>query len=283
MTEIDDPRPLIAGVCGFPISQSKSPRLFQHWFETYGISGNYVPLRIASDDFESVIPALIKAGFRGVNCTIPHKIKALQIADTVSDSANAIGAANTLTFSQDGEIKADNTDWYGFIQNVRQGCPGWEPASGPAIMLGAGGAARAGIYALLNAGCETVRLTNRTRAKADHLADFFGARVQVIGWDKREKALDDVSIIANSTSLGMVGGHPLELDLSHAPETALVTDMVYNPLETDLLRQARTRGMPTVDGLGMLLHQARPGFRSWFGTDPEVTDALRNACLEGAA
>ena len=283
MNATDDPRPLIAGVCGFPISQSKSPLLFRHWFDRYGVAGNYVPLRVAAQDFKIVIPSLMKAGFRGVNCTIPHKISALEIADSVSNAANAIGAANTLVFSAEGNIHADNTDWFGFIQNVRQGYPQWEPGSGPAVMLGAGGAARAGIYALLDAGCETVRLTNRTREKADALAEFFGSGVQVIDWDERAEALDGISILANSTSLGMVGGHALEINLDAAPTTALVTDMVYDPLETDLLRQARQRGMPTVDGLGMLLHQARPGFKAWFGQDPEVTPALREACLGGSA
>ena len=283
MNATDDPRPLIAGVCGFPISQSKSPLLFRHWFDRYGVAGNYVPLRVAAQDFKTVIPSLMKAGFRGVNCTIPHKISALEIADSVSNAANAIGAANTLVFSAEGNIHADNTDWFGFIQNVRQGYPQWEPGSGPAVMLGAGGAARAGIYALLDAGCETVRLTNRTREKADALAEFFGSGVQVIDWDERAEALDGISILANSTSLGMVGGHALEINLDAAPTTALVTDMVYDPLETDLLRQARQRGMPTVDGLGMLLHQARPGFKAWFGQDPEVTPALREACLGGSA
>ena len=279
MTNPDDPRPLIAGVCGFPISQSKSPLLFRHWFDRYGIAGTYTPLRIAAVDFESVLPALIKAGFRGVNCTLPHKLTALQIADTVSDAARSIGAANTLTFSDDGAIDADNTDWFGFIQNLRQGCPDWNPSSGPAMMLGAGGAARAGIYALLDAGCPEVLLANRTRTKADELADFFGERVTVVDWSERATALGGVSTIANSTSLGMVGSNPLELNLDRAPKNALVTDMVYNPLETKLLKDAKARGMRTVDGLGMLFHQARPGFRLWFGKDPEVTNDLRNACL----
>ena len=279
MTESDDPRPLIAGVCGFPISQSKSPLLFRHWFDVYGIQGSYTPLLVTEDDFSSVIPALLKAGFRGVNCTIPHKICALQIADTVSDAARAIGAANTLVFSVSGEIQADNSDWFGFIQNVRQAFPNWVPANGPAMMLGAGGAARAGVFALLGAGCPEVRLTNRTREKSEILAEFFGPKVRVVDWAEKENALDEVSMIANSTSLGMIGGHPLEIDLGGAPQDAIVTDMVYNPLETDLLRQARARGMQTVDGLGMLLHQARPGFRAWFGLDPEVTPALRDACL----
>lgn len=279
MTDTDDPRPLIAGVCGFPIAQSKSPLLFRHWFDRYKISGNYSPLRVAPEDFTAVIPGLMKAGFRGVNCTLPHKLVALEMADTVSQAAKAIGAANTLVFGLDGSISADNTDWVGFIENVRQGCPDWDPESGPAMLLGAGGAARAGIFALLDVGCPEVRLTNRTREKAEGLAEAFGSRVQVVEWSEREAALDGISILANSTSLGMTGGNPLEMRLDAAPTTALVTDMVYNPLETNLLRAARQRGMPTVDGLGMLLHQARPGFRAWFGVDPGVTPELRDAVL----
>lgn len=282
MTTPDDSRPLIAGVCGFPIAQSKSPVLFGHWFGQYGIAGTYVPLRIAPNDFAEVLPALQKAGFRGVNCTLPHKIIALEIADTVTDAAKSVGAANMLTFSVDGEISADNSDWFGFLQNVLTGCPEWDPASGPAVMLGAGGAARAGIHALLHAGSPKIRLTNRTRERAEELAAFFGPKIEVIDWEERSNALTGASIIANSTSLGMTGERPLEISLDDAPRTALVTDMVYNPLETTLLRDARQRGMQTVDGLGMLLHQARPGFRSWFGRDPEVTEELRAACLENS-
>lgn len=283
MTATDDPRPLNAGVCGYPIAQSKSPVLFRHWFQRYGIAGNYVPLRVAPEDFAEVLPGLLKVGFRGVNCTLPHKIMALELADIVTDAARAVGAANTLTFSQEGEVVADNSDWFGFLQNVRSGCPAWDPGSGPAVMLGAGGAARAGIHALLGAGSPGIRLTNRTRERAEELVSFFGSKINVVDWAERSEAFADASIIVNSTSLGMTGERPLEVSLDAAPKTALVTDMVYNPLETDLLRQARQRGMPTVDGLGMLLHQARPGFLSWFGRDPEVTDDLRAACLGGAS
>lgn len=283
MSDTVDPRPLIAGVCGFPISQSKSPVLFRYWFDHYAIAGSYTPLRVAPEDFVSVVPALIKSGFRGINCTIPHKIAAFEIADTVTDAAKAIGAVNTLTFDPDGQIQADNTDWIGFIGNVRQSCPEWQAASGPALMLGAGGAARAGIHALLDAGCTEIRLTNRTREKAEELADVFGKCVHVIDWSERQEALDGIATLANSTSLGMTGGNLLELRLDSAPQDTLVTDMVYNPLETDLLRNARLMGMRTVDGLGMLLHQARPGFRNWFGVDPDVTPELRAAVLGGSA
>ncbi|MEM9061938.1 MAG: shikimate dehydrogenase [Pseudomonadota bacterium] len=283
MTQEIDDRPLTAGVCGDPVAQSKSPILFRHWFERYGISGHYVPLEVASADFEHTIRGLLKAGFRGVNCTIPHKVAALEIADEVSPSVAAIGAANTLVFQRDGTINADNTDAFGFIANLRAGAPDWTPAAAPAVMLGAGGAARAGIFALLEAGVPTVRVLNRTREKANALAEHFGERVEALSWEDRHGALDGAGLIVNSTSLGMVGSAPLDLALDDAPSTAVVTDMVYNPLETELLASARNRGLRTVDGLGMLLHQARPGFRAWFGADPEVTPDLRAACLKGAS
>ena len=277
-----DPRPLNAGVCGQPIGHSKSPRLFRHWFGVYGIEGSYAPLLIAPDEFETAIRGLMAAGYRGVNCTLPHKEAALGIADEVSDAARAIGAANTLTFRADGAIHADNTDGFGFYENLKAGAAGWSAADGPAVMIGAGGAARAGIFALLEAGAPEVRITNRTRAKAEALAAHFGHRTVVVDWDERADALKGAATIANSTSLGMTGQPPLEISLDAAPTTAVVTDMVYAPLETQLLADARARGMVAVDGLGMLLHQARPGFRRWFGTDPEVTPDLRAACLEGA-
>lgn len=274
-----DPRPLTAGVCGYPIAQSKSPILFRHWFEIHGIAGQYVPLLVAPEDFETALRTLPKLGFRGTNVTIPHKEAALALADEVSEAAGAIGAANTITFSVEGQIHADNTDGFGFLENLRAGAPDWDPASAPALLLGAGGAARAAIHALLAAGCPEVRLTNRTRARADDLAAHFGPMVTVVDWAERSAAADGAGLIANSTSLGMTGQPPLEMALDFAPSTAVVTDMVYNPLETDLLAVARARQLRTVDGLGMLLHQARPGFRRWFGQEAQVTPALRAACL----
>jgi shikimate dehydrogenase len=272
-------RPLLAGVCGDPIAQSRSPVLFAHWFAEYGIPGHYVPLRVAAHDFETVLRALPRAGFRGVNVTVPHKRAALALADRASEAARAIGAANTLIFRPDGAIEADNTDAFGFLANLREGAPGWEPASGPAVLLGAGGAARAAAHVLLQAGTPELRITNRTRERAEELARHFGPVVTVIDWPEREDALAGAATIVNSTSLGMIGKPPLDLRLDAAPAAALVTDMVYNPLVTPLLAAAQARGMPTVDGLGMLLHQARPGFRVWFGRDPAVTQALRAACM----
>jgi shikimate dehydrogenase len=277
-----DDRPMTAGVCGHPIAQSKSPRLFQHWFEKYGIAGHYSPYLIYPDNFEKSIKGLIAAGLRGVNCTLPHKQAALDIADDVSDAAFAIGAANTLTFHTDGTIHADNTDAYGFYQNLRAGASNWTPEKGPVVMIGAGGAARAAIHILLEEGAPTIRLTNRTKENAEMLAAHFGGRVDVVNWSERDEALESSGLIVNSTSLGMIGQPPLDLRLDAAPNSAVVTDMVYNPLETQLLADARSRKMIAVDGLGMLLHQARPGFNRWFGFDPVVDDGLRTACLEGS-
>ncbi len=277
-----DERPLLAGVCGFPIGHSKSPVLFAHWFREHGMPGHYVPLRIAPEDFAAVVRALPRAGFRGVNVTVPHKQAALALADSASPAARAIGAANTLTFGADGTIAADNSDAYGFLANLRAGAPGWKPASGAAVLLGAGGAARAAMHVLLEAGVPVLRIANRTRARADELARHFANRVEVVDWSTRDAALGDAATIINATSLGMLGKPPLDLRLDAAPGTALVTDMVYNPLATPLLADAQARGMPVVDGLGMLLHQARPGFHAWFGRDPVVTEALRAACLAAA-
>jgi len=281
MTESDE-RPLLAGVMGWPVKHSRSPLLFGHWFAQHGIAGAYVRLAVREADFETVLRALPKAGFRGVNVTLPHKLPALALADEATQAARAICAANTLVFQTDGRILADNTDGYGFLENVRAGAPDWDPKAAPALVLGAGGAARAILHTLLKAGVPTVRLANRTRGKAEHLAQHFGARIQVIDWEGRSTACGGAGLIVNTTSLGMTGKPPLHIALDDAPAAAVVTDIVYAPLETGLLTQARARGLTTVDGLGMLLHQARPGFRTWFGADGQVTPDLRKAVLEGA-
>jgi shikimate dehydrogenase len=266
---------------GWPIKHSRSPLVFGHWFAEHGIVGSYVRLAVRAEDFEQVFRALPKAGFRGVNVTLPHKLSALALADEATEAAHMIGAANTITFLADGRIRADNSDGYGFIENVRAGAVGWDPASGPALVLGAGGAARAILFALLDAGVPEIRLANRTRAKAEALAEHFGRRVELTEWAERDAACDGAGLIVNTTSLGMSGNPPLEISLAAAPAGAVVTDIVYSPLETEILAQARARGLSVVDGLGMLLHQARPGFRAWFGADPMVTPALRRAALEG--
>ncbi|MCC5957355.1 MAG: shikimate dehydrogenase [Natronohydrobacter sp.] len=266
----------LAGVIGAPVGHSRSPRLHGTWLRDYGIAGHYVPLHVEADDLERVLRAMPAMGFVGANVTIPHKEAALVLADEVSDMAARIGAANTLTF-RDGRIHADNTDGYGFMANLRQGAPEWQPEAGAALVLGAGGAARAVIVALQDAGLSEIRLTNRTRARAEDLAAEFGCAVQ--DWDARAEGLGDLGLLVNTTALGMDGQAALDMPLGGLPDTALVTDIVYTPLETPLLRDARARGLRAVDGLGMLLHQAVPGFERWFGTRPEVTAALRAAVL----
>ncbi|MEO1599101.1 MAG: shikimate dehydrogenase [Pseudomonadota bacterium] len=270
--------PLVAGVLGWPIAHSKSPVLFDHWFRCLGLPGRYVPLAVRPEDFAEVYVALPKAGLRGVNVTLPHKEAALSMADQATEAARAIGAANMIRFTPDG-IVADNTDAYGFIENLRAGAPDWKGVAGPAVVLGAGGACRAVLHALLAAAAPEIRLTNRTRAKAEILATAFGDRVHVFDWSDRVDAVSGAALIVNTTSLGMAGHPPLELPLEGAAEGAVATDIVYVPLETPLLTAAREHGLATVDGLGMLLHQARPAFKAWFGEDPPVDDALRAACL----
>lgn len=265
----------LAAVIGWPVGHSKSPRLHNWWLERLGIDGAYVPLPVAPDRFAQVVRAMPHMGFAGCNITVPHKEAALALADVVDPVARRIGAANTLVFRPDGIIEARNTDGFGFLENLRQGAPNWTPASGPAVVLGAGGAARAVCVSLLDAGAPSIRLANRTRGRCEALAAELGGPIEVCEWPVTASALEDAALLVNTTSLGMTGQPPLEVDLSPLPVGALVTDIVYSPLETDLLRSARRRGNPVVDGLGMLLHQARSGFAAWFGVWPEVTEELR--------
>ncbi len=271
--------PPLAGVIGFPIGHSKSPVLHGYWLRELGIQGYYVPLLMSQAEFVGGLRSLPKLGFKGVNVTLPHKIPALGLADTVTDRAALIGAANTLTFKSDGSISADNTDGYGFIQNLRQNAPDWNASNGPALVLGAGGAARAIVSALLSEGVTELRLANRTRGRADMLADQFGAKVEIIDWNRASDAMDGAMTIVNTTSLGMEGQPDLPVVLDAAPKNAVVTDIVYTPIKTPFLMAAQDRSLKTVDGLGMLLHQGVPGFENWFGACPEVTGGLRNAVL----
>ncbi len=267
-------RAKLAGVVGWPVGHSLSPRLHGFWLEQHGIDGAYLPLAVAPERIRSTLRSLADMGFRGLNVTIPHKQAALTLCDDVAPLAARIGAVNTLIF-EDGRFRGDNTDAFGFLENLRQGAPAWDPAAGPALILGAGGAARAVAVALLDAGAPEVRLANRTAARAEVLAADLGGAVAAVPWAARGVALDGVAVLVNTTSLGMTGQPLLDLDLDALPAGALVTDIVYAPLETDLLARARGRGNPAVDGLGMLLHQARPGFEAWFGVAPEVTAELR--------
>lgn len=269
----------LAGVLGNPIAQSKSPKLHRHWLRKYGLLGDYVPLHVTEENLETVVRAMPKMGFVGANVTLPHKITVMQFADQITDHATLIGAANTLTFKEDGKIIADNTDGYGFMSNVKQNAPDWDPTSGPAVLLGAGGAARAIIVALADAGVTEILLTNRTRAKAEALRAEFGARIRVVDWVQAGNILEGAATVINSTSLGMTGNAALRIPLDGLTKGTLVTDIVYSPLRTRLLDEAEAAGCTVVDGLGMLLHQGVPGFERWFGVRPEVDDETRRAVL----
>ena len=268
----------LAGVVGWPVGHSRSPALHGHWLRRYGLAGHYVPLAVAPEDFADALRMAPKLGFVGVNVTIPHKEAAAALADVLTPAARRLGAANTLTF-KDGKIFADNTDGYGFIENIRAGAAAWRAEAGAAAVLGAGGAARAVVAALLDAGAPEVILANRTRERAERLAADIGGAIRVVDWAAYPQALADAATIVNTTSLGMAGGEAGVFDLSAAPVGALATDIVYTPLMTPFLTAAAARGMPIVDGLGMLLHQGRPGFERWCGHAPVVDDALRAAVL----
>jgi shikimate dehydrogenase len=268
----------LAGVIGSPIAHSKSPALHGHWLKTYGIKGFYIPMEVSQADLAQVIRTLPKMGFVGLNVTIPHKEKVLAMADLVTDRAALIGAANTLVFRADGKIYADNTDGYGFIENLKAGAPNWQP-SGVAAVFGAGGAARGIITALLEAGVTEIRLANRTKSRAENLRSEFGSKIEVVDWVKAGNMLDGATTVVNTTSLGMQGKPEFKVPLDALSPNAVVTDLVYNPLETMFLAKARQNGCVVVDGLGMLLHQAAPSFERWFGVRPEVDEATRRAVL----
>lgn len=269
----------LAGVIGSPIAHSKSPRLHGHWLRTNGIAGHYVPMEVAADDLEQVLRLMPKMGFVGCNITIPHKEKVIQFADQVTDRATLIGAANTLTFGADGKIIADNTDGYGFMENLRRGAPEWDPRAAPAAVLGAGGASRAVVSALLEAGVPQILISNRTRTRADQLREDFGPRLTVVDWVQAGNMFEDAGLVVNTTSLGMLGKPELRVPLDGINSRTVVTDLVYNPLKTHILQAAEQAGATVVDGLGMLLWQAVPGFERWFGQRPEVDDATRAAVL----
>lgn len=277
MTEL--PRIPLAGVIGHPIAHSRSPALHGFWLRRYGIKGHYIPMDVAPQDLRQVLDILPKIGFVGVNVTIPHKEAILQIADVVTDRAALIGAANTLIFRKDGRIHADNTDGAGFIANLRQNAPQWNPAAGPAAVFGAGGAARAIVAALIEVGVPEIRIANRTQPRAQALRADFGAKLQIYDWVQAANMLEGAATVINTTSLGMSGKSDFRVPLDGLERAALVTDLVYNPLKTRFLLEAEAKGCSVVDGLGMLLHQAAPGFERWFGQRPEVDEATRQAAL----
>ncbi len=274
-----DNRIPLAGVIGSPVAHSRSPRLHQHWLRRYGIQGHYVPMDIAAADLDQAIEVLPKLGFVGVNVTIPHKEHILALADLITDRAALMGAANTLTFRPDGKVYADNTDGYGFLENLRQGAPDWDPNAGAAAVIGAGGAARAVVSSLIDAGVGEIRLSNRTKARSEALRQEFGTKISVYDWVQAGNMLEGAALVVNASSLGMTGKPEMRVPLDGIGKDAVVTDLVYAPLETHLLSYARSIGCRTIDGLGMLLHQAAPAFERWFGVRPEVDEDLRKAVL----
>ena len=270
----------IAGVIGWPVGHSLSPRLHGYWLDCYGIDGAYIPLAVEPADIIAAIHALAKLGFAGANVTVPHKQAAAAAADRLDDNARRLGAVNTITVGKDGTITGSNTDGFGFMENLRHGAPDWRAEHGPAVVLGAGGAARAVVAALGDAGVAEVRVVNRTFERAEQLADDLGGNISPLAWDALSDALGDAGVLVNTTTLGMAGQARLDIDLAALPVAAVVNDIVYGPLETELLSASRARGNTVVEGIGMLLHQARPGFAAWFGQEPEVTPELRKHIVE---
>ena len=271
---------ILAGVLGFPVRHSKSPLLHNYWIEKYSVNAYYVPLEVSRLDFPEVINTLPKMGFRGANVTIPHKESALEYCHGVSDRAALIGATNTLKFSSDGAIFADNTDGYGFAQNIKHCVPSWKASAGPALVIGAGGASRAIIHALLEEGAMEVMLVNRTKDRAEFLRKEFGAKVVVHDWIELDSILSEALTIINASSRGMRGYPDLELKVENLRRDAIVNDLVYTPIHTKFLRDAAKRGCRAVDGLGMLMHQAAAAFEIWFGILPEVDGELRRNLLK---
>ncbi len=266
---------------GWPVSHSLSPRLHGYWLKKHEINGTYVPLAVSPEEFEATLRSLSDQGFVGVNVTVPHKEAAANVVDSLEDMARRIGAVNTVVVEADGTLRGSTTDGFGFLENLKSGAPEWRAGTGPAVVLGAGGAARAITAALMDAGVPELRLTNRTISRAETLAADIGGAINIVPWEDREKALGNAALVVNTTTLGMAGEQPLELNLGALPREAVITDIVYTPLTTPLLKEGANRGNPTVDGLGMLLHQARSGFSQWFGIEPVVDEALRAFVLEG--
>lgn len=266
-----------ACVIGWPVAHSRSPLIHRYWLSRLGIAGDYVIAAVEPERIDAFLAGFADSGFVGGNVTVPYKENAFRAAE-VDAAAEALGAANTL-WLEGRRLFGTNTDAEGFLANLDHGAPNWDGEDGTAIVLGAGGASRAVVWALLQRGCNPVVVVNRSFARANALATRFGVGVRPAGWDELPQWLPKARLLVNATSLGMHGQPPLAIDLSALPDGAVVNDLVYVPLETELLRAARGRGLVAVDGLGMLLHQAAPGFEKWFGTRPEVTPELRELVI----
>ena len=270
---------IIAGVLGNPIAHSKSPILHQFWLKQNKIKGFYIPLKVSENDLEMTLRNLPKIGFSGVNVTVPHKESVMSLAKIKTERASLIGSANTLTFLPEGGFKADNTDGYGFMKNLEEQAPVWNPKKAKVLVLGAGGACRAVIGALLESGVEKLHVTNRTQKRAKDLQVFFNSQIELIDWSEKEELLKNVNTVINATTLGMVGSDELQFSLSKANENTTIVDLVYNPINTPLLVEAHKKGCHVVNGIGMLLHQATPGFKEWYGVKPTITKELLNRVM----
>ena len=270
---------IMAGVIGWPIAHSRSPAIHNHWIQQYNLCGAYGQFPVEINNLEMAIQGLKALGLAGCNITIPHKVAAMRHMDWIDPLAQRMGAINTIVVQADGALHGFNNDGFGYIQSLHEAQPSWRANAGPVVILGAGGAARAIVVSLLDAGAEEIRILNRTRDKAEALAQEFGSRITTYEWQERHEALSGCALLVNTTSLGMHGQEALEINLAQLPTSALVSDASYVPLETPLLAQARKRGNSTVNGLGMLLHQARPAFHAWFGVMPEVTPELRQTII----
>ncbi|APW36059.1 shikimate dehydrogenase [Rhodoferax koreense] len=269
----------LAGVMGWPVTHSRSPLIHNHWLAQYGLKGVYVPLQVHIDKLADALRGLPALGFAGCNLTLPHKVEAMKLVDRVDETARRMGAMNCVVVQPDGSLSGFNYDGAGYIQSLLDAKPDWRADAGPVTVLGAGGAARAVVLSLADRGAKEIRLLNRTFDKAQALATEFGAPVRAVPWEQRDAALADAALLVNTTNQGMHGQPALDISLDQLPRTALVSDVIYIPLETPLLQAARERGNPTVNGLGMLLNQARPAFKAWFGVMPEITPELLKKVL----
>ncbi|HJU24013.1 MAG TPA: shikimate dehydrogenase [Casimicrobiaceae bacterium] len=267
----------IAGLLGWPVAHSRSPVIHNHWIARYGLLGRYVLFGVQPPDLAAALRGLSVLGMRGCNVTTPHKQAVMPLIDEIDPLAKRIGAINTIVVREDGSLRGFNNDGNGFVQSVRDAQPDWRPDSGPIAIIGAGGAARAVIASLAVQGAREIRVVNRTYERAKTLADAFGPPVAPVRFDERERVIDDVALLVNATNQGMAGQPPLDLNLSRLAPKAIVADVIYVPQETPLLRAARMRGNATVNGLGMLLNQARPAFHAWFGVMPDITPELLRA------
>ena len=269
----------LAGIIGMPVAHSRSPTIHNFWLNAHGIRGAYVPLAVKPEQLKDALAGLVALGFRGCNVTMPHKQAAMQLLDRVNDTARRIGAVNTIVVEEDGTLSGFNNDGNGFVQSLKDAKSDWRADAGPILLLGAGGASRAVVVALLENGARQIRISNRTPEKARAIADEFGSVVTTVAWSERAAALADVALLVNCTDRGMIGKGALEIDLSRLNPATVAADLIYTPLETPFLAEARARGCLTVNGLGLLLNQARLAFKAWFGVMPEATPELIKAIV----